>query len=232
MVQYHSPEWAHRSVRPCRSIAQYGKERKKSERRSGKLINLYLYSDGCCSMSRYKTGKRDNTQIADIVLNIFPTCSIKLFPNFLMSVMSVSIFFCPGQFPLTSRLIHSSWLHVKALRGVIDMWMASAVFFYLLYVNPFSCCIQRQASCSNLLTVLVKLLSKLLSLIETCSLWLRKSSNHSCCVVILPPTGPFGDIPFCCGNATRCRYWKALPPNDQFYYGKCHVTSDNCEIWH
>lgn len=110
-------------------------------------------------------------------------------------------------------------------------WCRQFFFFYLLYANPFSCCIQRQASCSNLLTVLVKLLSKLLSLIETCSLWLWQSLNHSCHAVIFPPAGPFGVIPCCCRVATKCRYWKALPPNDQFYYVKYHIISDNCEIW-
>lgn len=156
------------------------------------------------------------------MVNIFPTSSIKWFHTCLMSVMSVSIFLWPGQFPLTSLLIHSSWLHVKALKEwLIHGWRLHC--FYLLYVNPFSCCIQRCASCSNLLTVLVKFLSKLLSLIETRSLWLWQLLSHSCFVVILPPAGPFGDIPCYCGIATKCQYWKALLPNDQFYYVKCPV---------
>lgn len=154
---------------------------------------------------------------------------------FLMSVISVSILHWPGQFPLTSQLIHSSWLHVKAFRRVIDMWMVLPVFFFFFIffdVNPFSCWIQRHTSCSNLQTILVKLLSQLLVLIETHSLWLWQSSNHSSYAVMLPPAGSFGPVPCCCGIVTRCHYWKDLPPNDHFYYMKCQVITNNYEIWH
>lgn len=71
--------------------------------------------------------------------------------------------------------------HRPPLASACDWYVVGHLqCFYLLHVDPFSCCIQDRASCSNLLTVLVKLLSQVLSLIETCSLWLWHSANHSC----------------------------------------------------
>lgn len=182
------------------NMAQRGK---KGERRSGKLINLYLYSDWWRSMSLYKIGKRDNTQTADNVLNIFPVTLDKIMTQF-CNVRDERFHF-PLAWTISSDIsAHDcTWKHSE--ERLIYGWRLQS--FYLLYANTFSCCIQRHASCSNLLSVfLVKLPSKLHSLIETRSLWLWQSLNHSCYVVLLPPAGPFGHVPRGCEIATRCRY--------------------------
>lgn len=62
-------------------MAQYARKSKKRERRSGKLINLDLYSDGWCSMSLYKIGKRDNTNSRHCVEYI-PDTLDKIIPPF------------------------------------------------------------------------------------------------------------------------------------------------------
>lgn len=186
-------------------MAQYGRERKKGER-SGKLINLYLYSDWWRSVSLYKIGKRDNTQTADIALNIFPVTLDKIITQF--SDVCDERFHFPLAWTISSDISAHPQLMIACESTQRHDWYTDGVvqLFYLLYANTFSCCIQRHASCSNLLTVLVKLLSKLLSLIETRSLWLWQSLNHSCYVAILPPAGPFGHVPRGCEIATRCRY--------------------------
>ena len=187
-------------------MAQYARKRKKRERRSGKLINLDLYSDGWCSMSLYKIGKRDNTNSRHCVEYIPDTLN-KIIPPFFWRRWWVFPFsFGPDNFPWHpgSSIAHDyMWKHSET--WLIRGWCLQC--FYLLYVNPLSCCSQRQASCSNLLTALVKFLSKRLALIETCSQRLRQLLKHFYYAVILPPAGPFGENPCCSGIATRWQYW-------------------------
>lgn len=55
--------------------------RKKGERRSGKLLNLYLYSDWWCAVSLCKIVKRDNTNSRHCVKYI-PDMLTKIIPQF------------------------------------------------------------------------------------------------------------------------------------------------------
>lgn len=181
-------------------------------------------------MSPYKIGNIDNKPTADIVLNIFTTYSIKIIPQFL-DVCDECF-----HYPLASTISSDILAHPQRMIACestqsSDWYMGGVcIGFYLFCANSFSCCIQRLASCSDLLTVLLKLLSKLLSLIETRSLWLWQSSKPLCYVVILPPAGLFGHVPCCCGIEPRCQCTKNLCFNRPVSI--CEMSSVRSDIKH
>lgn len=103
--------------------------------------DLYLYSDWWCSLSLYKIGKRYNPQTGDIILNIFPTCSIKSFQFFLCLWWVFPFPFGLDNFlrHLCSSTAHNCmWKHLVSdwyLRGVCICFILSLQNGQLLHVE-------------------------------------------------------------------------------------------------
>lgn len=166
MAQYHSLGMGSSKCQPLQIYGPIWQAEEKRERKDGKLINLCLYSDWWCLVTLYKISKRDR-KIANknsIQLNKFLSCSIKLFDYFFD--VNDECFHFPLAWTISSDILAHPWFMITCESTQTGDWYANGRLqcFYLLGVNlSFRCCIQRHASCCNLLTVLVKLLSQLLA---------------------------------------------------------------------
>lgn len=124
-------EWAHPSVRPGRSMAQYGRRRGKREdgRKEGRQEgagNSQSHSSMLMDGVRPPNREGEITPAGTPLVNIFQTIRKKLSGNFLFSPLPMSFSHFPSGARRFPPPLSASPLHGKALSGLIDWPTASA----------------------------------------------------------------------------------------------------------